>query len=144
MCSSDLLEQPDVSLALDPEWSMRPGQVPGQTIGSTDAATVNRVSAYLADIVKRRNLPQKLLLVHQFTDDMIKDKQRLRRRPGIALTLNVDGFGDRPNKIGKYKGFTDSRRFHYGFKLFYEEDVNLMQPRDVLRLRPKPDLVMYE
>ena len=138
------LEQPDVGLALDPEWSMRPGQVPGQTIGSTDAATVNRVSAYLADIVKRRNLPQKLLLVHQFTDDMIKDKQRLRRRPGIALTLNVDGFGDRSNKIGKYRGFTDSRRFHYGFKLFYEEDVNLMQPRDVLRLRPKPDLVMYE
>jgi hypothetical protein len=138
------LEQPDVSLALDPEWSMRAGEVPGQTIGSTDAATVNEVSAYLADIVRRRNLPQKLLLVHQFTEDMIRDKQRLRRRPGVALTLNVDGFGDRPNKIGKYKGFTDSRRFRYGFKLFYREDTNLMQPRDVLRLRPRPDVVMYE
>ena len=138
------LVQPDVSIALDPEWSMRPGQVPGQTIGSTTADKVNQVSAYMADIVKRRNLPQKLLLVHQFTDDMITDKQRLKRRPGIALTLNVDGFGDRPNKISKYRGFTDSRRFHYGFKLFYKEDVNLMRPRDVLRLRPKPDLVMYE
>ena len=138
------LEQPDVSLALDPEWSMRPGQVPGQAIGSTTADKVNEVSAYLARTVKRRNLPQKLLLVHQFTDDMITDKKRLRRRPGIALTLNVDGIGDRPNKIGKYKSFTDSRRFHYGFKLFYKEDVNLMRPRDVLRLRPKPDLVMYE
>ena len=138
------LEQPDVGIALDPEWSMRPGQVPGQTIGSTSADKVNEVSAYMARIVKRRNLPQKLLLVHQFTDDMISDKQRLRRRPGIALTLNVDGFGDRANKISKYRGFTDSRRFHYGFKLFYKEDTNLMRPRDVLRLRPKPDLVMYE
>ena len=38
------LEQPDVSLALDPEWSMAPGQLPGQEIGSTDAAAVNEVS----------------------------------------------------------------------------------------------------
>lgn len=138
------LEEPDVSLALDPEWSMRAGQVPGQTIGSTDAETVNEVSAYLADIVKRRNLPQKLLLVHQFTDDMIRDKERLRRRPGVALTLNVDGFGDRPNKIGKYRDFTDSRRFRYGFKLFYREDTNLMTPGAVLDLRPPPDLIVYE
>src|SRR5215207_9385216 len=46
------LRQPDVGLALDPEWSMRAGQVPGQTIGSTDARTINRVSAYLAGLVR--------------------------------------------------------------------------------------------
>jgi hypothetical protein len=38
------LEEPDVSLALDPEWSMTPGQIPGQQIGSTDATVVKRVS----------------------------------------------------------------------------------------------------
>ena len=31
-----------------------------------------------------------------------------------------------------------------GFKLFYEEDTNLMRPAGVLRLRPSPDLVVYE
>ena len=139
------LEEPDVGLALDPEWSMEPGQVPGRQIGSTDAATVNRVSAYLADIVRRRNLPEKLLLVHQFTDDMIRNKADLRRRPGVALTLNVDGFGDQPNKISKYEMFTRQRpRFHDGFKLFYKEDTDLMTPREVLRLRPRPDVVVYE
>src|ERR671929_20630 len=46
------LREPDVGLALDPEWSMAPGQVPGTVIGSTDAAIVNRVQAYLAQIVK--------------------------------------------------------------------------------------------
>jgi hypothetical protein len=57
----------------------------------------------------------------------------------------VDGFGDRPNKIAKYREFTRSyRRRLNGFKLFYEEDTNLMRPRDVLRLRPVPDLVVYE
>ena len=139
------LQEPDVSLALAPEWSMDPGQLPGQAIGDTDAGTVNEVSRYLAGIVRRRNLPQKLLVVHRFTEGMIKDEERLRRRPGVALTVNVDGFGDTPNKVAKYREFTRGRRDRrHGFKLFYEEDTGLMTPRQVLRLRPTPELVVYE
>ena len=139
------LAEPDVSLALDPEWSMDPGQLPGQQIGDTDARTVNEVSRYLSGIVRRRNLPQKLLVVHRFTEGMIKDERRLRTDPGVALTVNVDGFGDPPNKVAKYREFTRGRRGRrHGFKLFYEEDTGLMTPRQVLRLRPSPDLVVYE
>ena len=139
------LKEPDVSLALDPEWSMDPPQLPGQEIGSTDAATINEVSRYLSGIVRRYDLPQKLLVVHRFTGDMIEAEHDLERHPGVALVVNVDGFGDRPNKISKYNEFTNDlqRRFN-GFKLFYEEDVNLMKPKQVLRLRPQPDLVVYE
>jgi hypothetical protein len=138
------LREADVGLALDPEWHT-PGRVPGTVIGSTDAATVNRVSAYLAGVVKSYRLPEKLLIVHQFTDSMIQNKQHLRRRPGIALVLNVDGFGDQPNKISKYVSFTHPRtRFRSGFKLFYKEDTNMMTPAEVLKLRPRPDLVVYE
>jgi hypothetical protein len=139
------LEQPDVGLALDPEWRVDPGQVPGQVLGSTDAATINEISAYLSRIVREGRLPQKLLVVHRFTHDMIRDEERLENRPGVALTINVDGFGDRPIKIAKYREFTRGRRRKpNGFKLFYEEDTNLMSPRQVLRLRPPPDLVVYE
>jgi hypothetical protein len=139
------LQEPDVSLALDPEWSMAPGQVPGQQIGSTDAATVNEVSRYLSRIVREGDLPQKLLVVHRFTQDMIRGDDRLQRHPGVALTVNVDGFGDRANKIAKYREFTRGRRDrHHGFKLFYKEDTNLMPPRRVLRLRPRPELIVYE
>jgi hypothetical protein len=138
------LREADVGLALDPEWHT-PGRVPGTVIGSTDAATVNRVSAYLAGVVKSYRLPEKLLIVHQFTESMIQNKQHLRRRPGIALVLNVDGFGDQPNKISKYVSFTHPRtRFRSGFKLFYKEDTNMMTPAEVLKLRPRPDLVVYE
>ena len=35
------LKEPDVGLALDPEWRMGPGQVPGQVIGSVSAREVN-------------------------------------------------------------------------------------------------------
>jgi hypothetical protein len=139
------LREPDVSLALDPEWSMDPPQLPGQEIGSTDAATINEVSSYLSRIVRRYDLPQKLLVVHRFTGDMIEAEHDLERHPGVALVVNVDGFGDQPNKISKYNEFTeDLRRRFNGFKLFYEEDVNLMKPKQVLRLRPQPDLVVYE
>jgi hypothetical protein len=139
------LREPDVSLALDPEWSMDPPQLPGHEIGSTDAATINEVSRYLSGIVRRYHLPQKLLVVHRFTGDMIEAEHDLERHPGVALVVNVDGFGDRPNKISKYNEFTqDLRRRFNGFKLFYEEDVNLMKPKQVLRLRPQPDLIVYE
>ena len=139
------LEQPDVSLALDPEWSMRAGEVPGQSIGGTDARTVNEVSSYLSRIVKQHDLPQKLLIVHRFTADMIENEHALRRHAGVALTVNVDGFGTAAQKRAKYREFTRGRRDrHHGFKLFYREDTNLMSPRQTLRLRPPPDLVVYE
>lgn len=139
------LREPDVALALDPEWRVGPNELPGQVIGSVTAEEVNQVSAYVAAIVRRYRLPEKLFVIHQFTQDMIEGKNRVVRRPGLAVTMNVDGFGDRPNKISKYRAFTsEAVRFRNGFKLFYEEDINLMGPRAVLRLRPPPDLVVYE
>src|SRR5262245_7059809 len=139
------LREPEVGLALDPEWSVRPPLLPAQEIGSTDAATVNEVSRYLAGIVRRQRLPQKLLVVHRFTHDMIRNEQELEQNPGVALVVNVDGFGDQAVKIAKYREFTrDLRRRYNGLKLFYHEDSNLLKPNQVLRLRPEPDLVVYE
>lgn len=139
------LEQPDVSLALDPEWSMKPGEIPGQSIGSTEARIVNEVSAYLSRLVRQRNLPEKLLLVHRFTADMIDNERALRSYPGVSLVVNVDGFGTQAQKRAKYREFTRGRaRELNGFKLFYREDTGLMTPRQALRLRPSPDVVAYE
>ena len=138
------LREPDVGLALDPEWHT-PGAVPGSVIGSVGADKVNEVGAWLSGIVRERKLPEKLFVIHQFTADMIRDKARVRRHPGLATTFNVDGFGDRPNKRVKYDAFTsEAVRFHDGFKLFYREDTNLMTPGAVLALKPPPDLVVYE
>ena len=139
------LKEPDVGLALDPEWRMDPGQVPGQVIGHVDAREVNAVSAWLSKLAVRRKLPQKLFLIHQFTNDMVDDTQ-LQPRPGLAMVLNADGFGGQAIKKAKYRAFTRSPRdlFFEGFKLFYHEDSDLMSPRQVLRLRPPPDVVIYE
>jgi hypothetical protein len=138
------LREPDVGIALDPEWHT-PGLVPGTAIGSVDAAKVNEVAAYVSGIVRRNRLPQKLFVVHQFVPDMIQGKAAVVRPPGLAMTMNVDGFGTRANKVSKYRQFThDGTRFYNGYKLFYHEDTGLMKPRQVLRLRPPPDLIVYE
>ena len=139
------LREPDVSLALDPEWQLAPGQVPAQQIGSTDASTINRVSAYLAAIVASGRLPQKLLIIHQFTNDMIRQRDQLLPRAGLAITVNVDGFGDPPNKIAKYHALSGLRPgLYHGFKLFYTQDTHLITPGRVLRLRPRPNLIVYQ
>jgi hypothetical protein len=138
------LREPDVGLALDPEWRVQAGQVPGTVIGSVTAAEVNATSRWLAALTRRRNLPQKLFLIHQFTFDMISDRQTLARRPELAMVLNADGFGTRAQKKQKYRAFVKDRRFLNGFKLFYNEDTDLMPPRAVMRLRPPPDVVIYE
>ena len=140
------LEEPDVGLALDPEWRVQEGEVPGQVIGSVDAREVNATSAWLAQLVDEHELPQKLFIVHQFTEGMVDDAA-LKPRDQLAMVLNADGFGSRSAKRSKYHAFTKAApdAFEQGFKLFYKEDeAMLMGPAAVLALKPPPDVVVYE
>jgi hypothetical protein len=138
------LREPDVGLALDPEWSMDPGQRPGQVIGHTDAATVNRVSGWLAGVVRRHDLPQKLLVIHQFTVPMVTGRPAVLARPGLATVFHVDGFGTRRAKTEKYTLLHGRPPFFSGLKLFYRQDVGLMSPAAAMALRPRPDLITYQ
>ncbi len=99
----------------------------------------------IAETVRRLDLPEKLLVIHQFTEDMVSERERLRDRPGVATVINVDGFGDQANKIAKYRELRpEAGWLGSGFKLFYNEDLDLMSPERVLGLKPKPDLIVYE
>jgi hypothetical protein len=139
------LREPDVSLALDPEWHVGPGELPGQVIGSVDASEVVAVGDWLDALTRRYDLPQKVLVIHQFTEGMLKRRELLHPYRSLAVVLNTDGFGTAPVKVAKYRDFAKLSGFAFnGFKLFYEEDTGLMSPRRVLRLRPAPDLVVYE
>jgi hypothetical protein len=139
------LKEPDVGLALDPEWHVGPNDLPGKVIGTTDADVVNAAAAYLSKMVKAGNLPEKLLIVHRFTDDMITRSERLKHAPGVQTVINVDGFGNNSVKIAKYHAFVKSTpTMRRGFKLFYKEDVKTMSPKSVLALSPRPDVVVYE
>lgn len=138
------LEHPWVGLALDPEWRMGPGQVPGETIGQVRAAEVNRVSRWLQRIARRHDHPQKLLLLHQFRRDMVVDIENVVSRRRLAMVQHVDGFGTQSQKRSTYAAVAEPDRFVMGFKLFYDEDTDLMTPAEVLRLRPRVRFVSYQ
>ena len=139
------LKEPDVGLALDPEWRVGPDERPGQVIGRVSSREVNATSAWLEQLSERHDLPQKPFIIHQFTDEMV-DETTLKPRERLAMILNVDGFGGQEAKKSKYVGFAESTPagFRPGYKLFYREDIDLMTPRQVRALRPRPDFVVYE
>ncbi len=138
------LVQPHVGLALDPEWRMPPGKVPGRTIGSVKAAEVNEVSQYVAGLVAKHRLPQKLFVLHQFRASMLPDITRIAKRPGLALVQHVDGFGTRSEKDATYARLRRPQQFHLGYKLFYDEDIKRYTPAEVLRFKPAPELISYQ
>jgi hypothetical protein len=76
---------------------------------------------------------------------MVKRREILHPYESVAMVLNTDGFGTAVVKAAKYREFSKLVPFAFnGFKLFYEEDIGLMSPRRVLRLRPAPDMIVYE
>lgn len=138
------LRRPNVHVALDPEWHVGPTGVPGDGIGDVRAADVNAVARYLAQIVAAEQLPDKLLVVHQFRSEMLPDRRRLREPAGVELMIHMDGFGAREDKLATYREVAAAPPFGNGFKLFYDEDVDLFSPAEVLRLDPVPDLITYQ
>ena len=138
------LRDPWVGLALDPEWRMGPHQVPAHTIGQVGAREVNRTSRWLSRLTRREGLPQKLFVLHQFRVDMVQHLEDVVRRRGLAMVQHVDGFGTRRQKRATYHAVARPRQFTMGFKLFYDEDVDLMGPRAVHALRPPVRFVSYQ
>ncbi|MBT0773819.1 hypothetical protein KIH74_33040 [Kineosporia sp. J2-2] len=143
------LAEPDVGIALDPEWAVGPGQRPGHVYGRTSAAELNEVSLWLSEFVTEHRLPQKAFVVHQLAPRIISDVPGIRVRKNLAFVLSVDGIGGREDKEKTWRKLVEPlpEGIHTGFKLFYEEDREhgrLMTPKQVLGLKPKPEYVLYE
>ena len=139
------LERPYVHLALDPEFAMKRGGIPGRRIGTLDAADVNYASRLLADIVDRKKLPPKVLVVHRFTQRMLTNHDQIKLDPRVQIVVNMDGFGAPWHKEDAYKFFIVPEPVQYaGLKLFYKNDKPMMTPEQVLRLWPEPLYIQYQ
>ncbi|MCK9495689.1 MAG: hypothetical protein M0R75_09345, partial [Dehalococcoidia bacterium] len=140
------LRNPHVHIALDPEFSTKSdGEAPGVSIGSLTAQQINEVQGYLAALSATYELPSKVLVVHQFRDDMIEAPERIAAVDGVDLVIDMDGWGPQGQKLAGYDRYANSSYAEFaGFKLFYEWDVPLFTPRQIQALDPAPDYVIYQ
>ena len=143
------LVEPDVGLALDPEWSVSPDDVPGEVYGHPTGPVLDEVATYVAGLVAEHNLPEKIVLYHQLHADIVSEEDKLVPHEGVALVKSIDGIGSAAAKVNtwnKISGQTPDH-VHLGFKLFYEEDARhgpLMSADQVMELQPEPVYVLYE
>ena len=144
----EFLAQPHVGLALDAEWRLGPNQVPNQQIGSVSIEEVNSVVTWLAGVTRRHHLPQKLLLLHQFNLDMIRDRAQLdTSRSELAVAIQMDGNGTPGAKLETWtqlRTVDPPAGVWWGWKNFYDEDPIVLSPEQVLALRPIPVWVSYQ
>ncbi len=145
------LHEPDVGIALDPEWAMiSPKQKPGVFYGQTTGDTISSVAQYLSDIVKQDDLPEKVLVFHRVNGYVVKHEEDIKQAPGVVVVESVDGLGPKGMKINTYNFLMHTKApwIHPGFKLFFDEDTRngwrLMSPKEVMALTPPPEYVMYE
>ncbi len=134
-----------VHLALDPEFDMSPTTVPGRQLGSMDADDINWAISYLADIAATYGYENRVLIVHQFDESMIRSKDTITPNMRVDLAICMDGFGGPALKINQYTRYVTNEPIEYaGIKLFYKHDQPLLRPADVLALDPVPDVVIYQ
>lgn len=141
----EFLAEPDVGIALDAEWRMQGNGVPNKVIGRVYADEVNEVSEYLAEIVRENDLPQKIFMLHKFTDRMIIGEADLIPHPELAMVMHIDGFGHPNTKVGVYDRIHPELPWRGGFKLFIDEDTRVMTPTEVMeRLGIAPVMITYQ
>lgn len=143
----ELLELPNVGLALDPEWRLGPDQVHMVQIGSVDAAEINATTAWLADLTRDHDLPQKVVVLHQFAESMITNRHLVdASRPELALVLHADGHGTPELKTGTWErlqqGLPEGIRM--AWKNFYDEDTPTFTPEETSAIEPQPWFVSYQ
>ena len=139
------LKRPYVHLAIDTEYHVGPGQVPGVDLGHVDGSEIEPAIKYLNNLVKQNNLPDKILLVHQFQSGIVTNKQLIRPTNNIQVVLNADGFGKTVDKYAKYRILVRDEPLQYGgFKLFYTQDTPLLSPEQVVKLDPAPAVIEYQ
>jgi hypothetical protein len=143
----ELLLEPHVGLALDPEWRLKPGQRHLKQIGSVKASEINDVVDWLADLTRDAGLPQKMLLLHQFRTSMITNRSSLdTSRDELALVIQMDGLGSQPAKRNTWRALRSNAPtgIAFGWKNFIDEDRPMLGPKATMAIKPEPRWVSFQ
>ncbi len=143
----DLLREPHVGLALDPEWRLDEGQRHLEQVGSVSAQEINETAEWLAEITADEGLPQKVFMVHQFKDAMIQDREDIdTSHEELAMVLHSDGHGTPELKLEVYEALQQDlpEDIWMAWKNFYDEDSPTFSPEETYDVDPQPWFVSYQ
>ncbi|WP_409250657.1 hypothetical protein V1502_10805 [Bacillus sp. SCS-153A] len=139
------LKLPHVHLAIDTEFRVEEGQVPGVDLGTVDGKNIQKAIDYVSNLVEENGLPDKLVIVHQFSEYVLTNTDAIQPTKNVEVALNFDGHGMDAIKRAGYNEHVQKEPIQYGgFKVFYKKDEPLMTPKDVLELDPAPAFVNYQ
>lgn len=144
------LKMPQVHLGIDPEFSMKTGRKPGSVIGTMNDSDINFTIRYLTNLAKANQLPPKILVVHRFTQAMIRNYKNIKPTPEVQVVIDMDGWGAKSRKLTTYREYVSKEPVQFtGFKLFYKNDFreagsSMMTPVEVLKLKPRPVYIQYQ
>jgi len=142
-----LLDLPDVGLAIDPEWKLTSRQLPLRQIGAVTGEQVNSVAEWLAELTARRHLPQKLLVLHQFQLSMIGGEHDIDTgHDDLAIVIHMDGQGTPGNKQQTWDAVIGSapRHVYFGWKNFFVKDHPMLTPVQTMGRSPQPLMISYQ
>jgi hypothetical protein len=142
-----LLELPYVGLAIDPEWKLTSSQLPNEQIGHVDASQVNAVTSWLGWLTDSYNLPQKVLVVHQFRTSMIQHESALvTGNPHVKILINMDGQGSPTAKQDTWREVVAAAPagVAFGWQIFYDQDHPMLTPAQTMANQPTPNMVIYQ
>ncbi len=144
----DLLKRPNVGLALDPEWRIGDQEQPMSRVGSVEAAEVNEVADWLAQLVSDEELPQKAFILHQFQLQMLRDREQINTdHLELAFILHADGHGSAGEKYATWDALRQDLDPDYfmAWKNFYDEDLPTFTPEQTYEeVNPRPWFVSYQ
>jgi len=145
------LKYPNVHLALDPEWRTTK---PMQEIGSVTAEEINEAQQIMQNYMVDHGIGgRRMLVIHQFNAKMIKQRPLVKSNyERVQLIHCSDGFGTPKLKKDTYAYNAAAKNIPLkSFKLFLKPtvegagyDIPIMKPEEVLKLDPRPYLIMYQ
>jgi hypothetical protein len=143
------LSMPNVHLGIDPEFSLKNGEIPGSKIGTFNADDINAAIDILANLVRKNKLTPKILVVHRFTQGMVTNYKKIKTVPEVQVVMDMDGFGDRVLKKSTYMSYIYREPVQFtGFKLFYKNDIKknwvMYTPEELMKFTPKPIYIQYQ
>ncbi|WP_201715895.1 hypothetical protein [Rossellomorea arthrocnemi] len=139
------LKRPNVHLAIDTEFHVAEGEKPGEDLGEVDGRKIQEAIEYISTLAEKNNLPDKLVLVHQFTGPVLTNKDAIEPTDNVEVAINFDGWGAAADKQALYGKYVRDEPTQYGaFKVFYDKDIPVLTPEEVLKLDPSPAVINYQ